>query len=230
VPVVTRSIDDVIDRMQLVADSTHPDDGVGVFNFVYLRTTVAIRDRLDTGYFDSDLFVERFDILFANLYFAAIDAAAAGQRPAAAWRPLFTRRADRRVHAVQFAVAGMNAHINHDLALAVVQACAAEHTHPLADSIPADYFRITDVIEKIESAVRRSLLDDLERQLGEPLEPLVHLISSWSISQARQAAWIKANVLWQLRSTPLYADLVATSSTTTAMTSRHLLTPLLTRL
>ena len=213
--------------MQSIADSLRRDDGVGVFNFVYLRTTQAIRDRLGTGYFDDDGFIEHFDIVFADFYFAAIDADAAGRRPEAAWRPLFTRRADRRLHAVQFAVAGMNAHINHDLAVAVVRTCATEHTHPLAGSIPADYFRVTDIIEKIESAVRRSLLDDLERELGEHFEPLIHLISSWSINQARQSAWIKANVLWKLRNTPLYAELVATSASTTAMTSRHLLTPLL---
>src|SRR6266540_1291079 len=102
------SIDDVIDRMQSIADSVGPHDGVGSFNMVYQRTTEAIRQRLGTGFFDDDRFMERFDIVFANRYFAAVDADAAGRRIDTAWRPLFVRRSDRRVHAVQFAVAGMN--------------------------------------------------------------------------------------------------------------------------
>jgi len=222
------SIDDVIARMRSIAGSTRPHDGVGAFNMVYLRTTEAVRDRLGTGFFGDDGFMERLDIVFANLYFAAVDADAAGRRVDRAWRPLFSRRSDRRVHAVQFVVAGMNAHINHDLALAVVETCAAAHTHPLAGTIPADYHRITDIIEDIESSIRRSLLADLERELGQQLEPLFHLISSWSIGQAREAAWVRAQVLWILRDIPpLFDQSVAVSSSAAGMTSRHLLTPLL---
>jgi len=222
------SIDDVIDRMQSIADSVGPHDGVGSFNMVYQRTTEAIRQRLGTGFFDDDRFMECFDIVFANRYFAAVDADAAGRRIDTAWRPLFVRRSDRRVHAVQFAVAGMNTHINHDLALAVVDVCAAAHTHPLAGTIPADYRRITDVIVEIESRIRRSLLEDLERELDQPAEPLLHLISSWSIRQARQAAWVRAQVLWLLRDTPpLFHEATRVCASAVGMTSRHLLTPLL---
>jgi Family of unknown function (DUF5995) len=223
---VISTIDDVINRMQSIADSTAPEDGVGVFNMVYQRTTVAIRDKFGTGFFDDDAFMERFDIVFANRYFDAVDADTAGRPLNAAWRPLFARRSDRRLHAVQFAVAGMNAHINHDLALAVVRICAAEHTHPLAGSIPADYRRVTDVLEEIEAEIQRALDADVGHELGQQLEPLRHLIASWSIGQARQAAWVRAQVLWQLRDTPLFHEAVAVSASTVGMTSRHLLTPL----
>jgi hypothetical protein len=92
----------------------------------------------------------------------------------------------------------------------------------------SDYRRITDVLADIEADIRRSLLDDLERELGEPVEPLLHLLSSWSIAQAREAAWIRAQVLWVLRDVPLLFDQsVAISASATGMTSRHLLTPLL---
>ena len=91
-----------------------------------------------------------------------------------------------------------------------------------------DYRRITDVLADIEADIRRSLLDDLERELGEPVEPLLHLLGSWSIGHAREAAWIRAQVLWMLRDVPLLFDQsVAISASATGMTSRHLLTPLL---
>jgi len=224
---VIDTIDDVIDRMQSIADSTGPGDGVGFFNAVYQLTTEAVRDRLGTGFFTDEGFVERFDIAFANFYFAAIDADAAGQPVDAAWRPLFARRSDRRVHAAQFAVAGMNAHIDHDLELAVVEICAAEHTHPLAGSIRADYFRINDVLVEVEPGLRQSLLGDLKRRFAQPLEPLLHLIGSFSIGRARQAAWVQAQVLWELRGNPLFDEIVAVSASTVGMTTQHLLTPLL---
>jgi len=212
--------------MQLIADSTGPRDGAGIFNMVYQRTTEAIRAKLGTGFFDDDGFIERFDIIFADLYFSAVDADAAGRRVGAAWRPLFAQRSNPRVHAAQFAVAGMNAHVNHDLQLAVVRICAAEHTHPLAGSIPTDYHRITDVIEETKPKVRGALLTGLEHKRDALLEPLLHLINSWDIRQARQAAWVRAQVLWPLRDTPLFHEAVAVSASAVGMTSRHLLTPL----
>jgi hypothetical protein len=225
---MVRTIDDVIGRMQSIADSVGSHDGVGWFNMVYQRVTEAVRDRLGSGFFSDDGFVEQFDIVFAGRYFAAIDADAAGRRVSAAWRPLFAQRADRRVHPVQFVLAGMNAHINHDLALAVVDTCAAAHTHPLAGTIPDDYRKINEVLEEIESKIRRPLLDDLEREFAGRSEPLLHLLTSWSIVQAREAAWVRAQVLWLLRDTrSLFDQLVAVSASTTGMTGRHLLTPLL---
>jgi Family of unknown function (DUF5995) len=221
------TFDDAIDRMQSIADSTGPGDGIGVFNMVYQRTSAAIRDRLGTGFFDDDDFIARLGIIFAELYFAAVDADSAGQRVSAAWRPLFAQRSDRRVQAVQFAVAGMNTHINHDLELAVIHICAAEHTHPLAGSIPADYHRITDILEEIQPMIRRALSTDPKRNRGEPPKPMLHLISSWNIRQARQAAWVQAQVLWPLRDTPLFHEAVAISASTVGMTTHHLLTPLL---
>src|SRR5262249_40802344 len=146
-----RTIDDIISRMQSIADSVSQHDGVGWSNRVYQRVTEAIRDRLGTGFFRDDAFLEQLDIVFADRYFAAVDADAAGRRVGAAWRPLFARRSDRRVHPVQFVVAGLNAHINHDLALAVVDTCAAAHTYPLAGTVPADYRKINEVLEEIES-------------------------------------------------------------------------------
>jgi hypothetical protein len=42
-----------------------------------------------------------------------------------AWRPLVERRALPGIEPVQFALAGMNAHTNHDLPVAMVTACTA---------------------------------------------------------------------------------------------------------
>jgi hypothetical protein len=221
------TIDEVIERMRAIQASLDPRDGVGQFNWVYQRVSEAVRDHLAAGFFHDPHFVEHFDVVFAARYFAAVDADAAGQRLDPAWRPVFKRRADTRIQPIQFAVAGMNTHINHDLSLAMVETCLAEDTHPQAGDIPADYRKVNDIIEEVEAEIRQALLRDLE-QFGDAAEPLIHLISSWSIAQAREAAWIRTQVLWLLRDDPwLFQRSVDTTARAVGMTSRHLLTPLL---
>ena len=50
-------------------------DGVACFNGMYLQVTKSVRDALPS--FESPEFVERLDVLFAEFYFQAFDAAAA---------------------------------------------------------------------------------------------------------------------------------------------------------
>jgi uncharacterized protein DUF5995 len=222
------TIEGVIVRMREIGDSTGPEDGVHQFNTVYLHTTEAIRDKLGDSFFKNPNFVEHLDVVFANRYFAAVDAATAGQPVDAAWRPLFDSRSDPGIRAIQFVVAGMNAHINQDLPLAVVNACETAGVSPSDDALARDYRAINEVLGENESETRLSLMDNHVREFGKPLEPLVHLIDSWSITQAREAAWVRFQVLWLLRVQPwLFDDSVAVFSKTVGMTSRHLLTPVL---
>ena len=46
------------------------------------------------------------------------------------WRVLFEQRENGRIARVQFALAGVNAHINHDLCAAIVATCEAMGTPP----------------------------------------------------------------------------------------------------
>jgi hypothetical protein len=224
---VINTIDDVVARLHTIGASLSPDDGVGQFNTVYQHTTEAIQDRLAGDFFNDPAFVEHLDVVFANRYFAAVDADVARQSVDFAWQPLFNLRADARVQALQFVLAGMNSHINHDLSLATVDACVTAGTHPLAGTIPDDFHKVNEVLEDIESKTRLSLLNELEQQIDTPVEPLVHLISSWSIAQAREAAWVRVQLLWLLRAEHrLFNESVTISSKAVGMTSRHLLTPL----
>jgi uncharacterized protein DUF5995 len=225
--------DHVLARLHEIAAGLPANDGVGAFNTVYLTTTAEIRDRMGTGYFQDDAFMERLTSVFAGRYFAAVQAASAPANPGgvdAAWRPLFEQRGNQRLHQIQYVIAGMNAHINHDLAIAVVDSCRQARTSPEAENVVVDYRRMNDVLGGIESQVRRSMLADLAPTLDTRLEPLLHVLGAWSIEKARDAAWVKALVLWQLRSVPpLYRQTCELSSTMTGMTTRHLLQPTILR-
>ncbi|GAA3390694.1 DUF5995 family protein [Cryptosporangium minutisporangium] len=221
-------ISDVLARMRTIRDALDPVDGVRQFNQVYLRVTEELQPRLTAGFFRDPGFVERFATIFAGRYFTAVDAGAVDvRRVSPAWRPLFAQREDRRIHPVQFAVAGMNAHINHDLALATVDTCLVCGTHPGDERVEIDYLRINAIFEEVEAEIRLALLSGPE-ELGEPFEPIVHLVSTWSVVQARDAAWVRTQVRWALRQQDWLLDRTEEASArAVGMTGRHLLTPLL---
>ena len=203
-----------------------PDDGAAVFNRVYLRVTELVAARLaDGGAFADEAAMAELDARFAGLWFAAYDADA--HAVPRAWRPLFAVRATRSVWPIQFALAGMNAHIEHDLPLAVVATCRARGTTPSAPGVRDDFDQVNDLLAEVEADIRRSFLTEVGQAADRHLlGPAAHLVSSWKIEKARDVAWVNVLALWELRGSGLlsgrYADALAH---TVGMGSRLLLTP-----
>src|SRR5262249_26263265 len=136
---------------------------------------------------------------FAKLWFAAYDSS--GEVPEA-WAPLFAARSNGRILPIQFALAGMNAHIEHDLPLAVVRTCAACRRTPTSPGVHNDYEKVNDLLAEAEAQIRESFLADLD----DDVEPIAHLVSSWSIDKARDFAWVNVQTLWELRRADVLFD------------------------
>lgn len=219
----TMTVDQVIERMRQLRTALPEDDGVARFNAMYLRVTELIGERLTAGFFDDPGFMAELDARFAARYLAAVDAAATGGRPAACWRPLFELRGHRGIHPLQFALAGMNAHIENDLPLSLVDTCRALGREP--ERVERDYLRVNTLLAQVEDQVRDELL-------GGPAEldladPLLHVLGVWSVDRARDAAWASALALWELRGIPFVRGAFTdTLSGSVGMVSRALLTPL----
>ena len=164
------------------------------------------------------------DVRFANLWLAAYDADAAGRAVPPAWRPLFEARAGGRLP-VQYAIAGMNSHIEHDLPIAVVDTCRARGLEP------------EDVHARLRGGQRGPRPGRVrdpavvprrgrQREVDDRLGPVVHLLSTWNIDKARDLSWVTAETLWALRRTSLLRGRFLDSlGHTVGMTSRALLTP-----
>ena len=76
--------------------------------------------------------------------------------PRCRWRGGRWRTASRGgIEPVQFALAGMNAHINHDLPVAMVSTCAALGTSP-EDPHLADYQKVDQLLDAAEQSIRQS--------------------------------------------------------------------------
>ncbi|MEV6391367.1 DUF5995 family protein [Nocardia xishanensis] len=220
------SVEDVIRRMRAIKDELDPRDGVASFNNMYLRVTELVGQQITEGFFADAAFVERLDVIFARLYFDAVDAAEHGKRPNPVWWPVFDSRADRTVWPLQFALAGMNAHINHDLASAVVETCKERGATPDTKPVHADYLRVNELLSKIESEVRAEYEPALLKLSTKDAEALKHILTGFSIARARDTAWATTQILWRQRNNRVLLGMTQrTLEETVGTTGRMLVTP-----
>ncbi|MFE7172166.1 DUF5995 family protein [Streptomyces sp. NPDC057616] len=220
---VTTSVDTVVSRLRALDASLPARDGVAVFNRVYLAVTEAVDRRIDTGRFADAHAATTLDVRFAERYLAAVEAVEDGRRPPACWRPLFQLRRHPGVRPLQFALAGINAHIGHDLALAVVDSCRTLRCEP--DDLEDEFDRVGDLLVSLEERVREDLMPGPD--LLQIADPLTHLLGAWSLERARDATWSAARALWALRELPDVAEeFTERLDAAVGFAGRMLLTPL----
>jgi hypothetical protein len=221
-PVV--SVAEAIARMEAIAATLPAADGLACFNRMYLDVTQQVNSQLGQGFFADPAFMTQLDVAFANLYFAAAGTAGTPAAAPLAWRPLAEQRAVAGIEPVQFALAGMNAHINHDLPIAMVSTCTALATAPDDGSHSADYQKVDQLLDAAEQSIRQSLESAAEQAVDRHLVAVANLVTSWTITSARDLAWNNTLLLWAVRDDPfargLFLDALAAS---TALASRMLL-------
>ncbi|MET9832458.1 DUF5995 family protein [Streptomyces sp. NPDC006385] len=219
----TTPVDAIISRMRALDATLPARDGVAVFNRVYLTVTEAVDRHIDRGRFTDARAAITLDVRFAQRYLAAVERAEEERRPPACWRPLFQMRRHPGVRPLQFALAGINAHIGHDLALAVVDACRSLGCEP-AD-LEDEFDRVGDLLVSLEERIREDLMPGPD--LLQIADPLTHLLGSWSLERARDATWSAARALWALRRLPDVAgEFTERLDAAVGFAGRMLLTPL----
>jgi hypothetical protein len=219
----TTPVDAVISRMRALDSALPARDGLAVFNRVYLAVTEAVDRRIDSGRFPDARAAITLDVRFAERYLAAVEAAADERRPPACWRPLFQFRHHPGVRPLQFALAGINAHIGHDLALAVVDTCRTLGCEP-AD-VEDEFDRVGDLLVSLEERIREDLMPGPD--VLQIADPLTHLLGAWSLERARDATWTAARALWALRRLPDVAEeFTDRLDAAVGLAGRMLLTPL----
>jgi Family of unknown function (DUF5995) len=218
------SVAGAIARMQAIGTALPATDGLACFNRMYLDVTSQVNSELGQGFYADPAFMAELDVKFANLYFAAADIAGDPAAVPVAWRPLVERRAAPGIEPIQFALAGMNAHINHDLPLAMVDTCAALATSPEAGQHFADYQKVDQLLDAAEQSIRQSFESAAELAVDHHLTAVATLTCNWSINTARDLAWNNSLLLWALRDNPLARGLFLDSlAASTALASRMLL-------
>lgn len=129
--------------------------------------------------------------MFAQLYF---DAVADWLRHAAnvpsSWQALFEARFTASIDRLQFALAGMNAHINHDLALALLQTGGPLNLTPLATSPQHDDFEaVNGLLEAVLPQALTFLATGILGEAAQDTGKIGRFLAIWSVRAARDLAW-----------------------------------------
>lgn len=221
------SIHDVIALMNEI-DAALPDsDGLKWFNKLYNMVTQAVSHAIDAGRFANGANVGKLDVLFAGRYFNAFVLNAKGAECPRSWRPLLQYRQRPGVSRLQFALAGMNAHINHDLALAVVDTCRQENIAPERGTpFSDDFLIVNDILEETEQTSTPLLLTGMLGTLERGMGTVDNTLAMWSVRHARDSAWTNAEVLWSLRNNEtLFTKFASTLDGMAGFAGRGLLVP-----
>jgi hypothetical protein len=225
------SVAEVIARMHATVSSLPATDGVASFARLYVAVTEGVQAQLASCTFADPRFLARLDVVFAELFFSALDAAL--NDPAhlpRAWAPLVAARSQRGIAPLQFALAGMNAHINRDLPVALVATCE-ELGVGLAEGSEhhTDFERVNQLLAAVEARIKGQYLTgwlrDLDR-LVHRVDRLDDVVAMWDVGRARDAAWTNAEALWALRATPdLSASYLVALDRMVGLAGRGLLVP-----
>jgi hypothetical protein len=201
---VPSTVPEVIARMQTVEAVAGRTDGVACFARLYRQVTEGVAAELDRRAFADMPYLERLDIVFANLFFSALEGYERdpGATPSA-WVPLFAARSRRGIAPLQFAFAGMNAHINRDLPVALVTTCEELGVELRAGSPEhSDFELVNGLLARVEAQVKASYLTGtlafLDR-LVHRFDRIDDVVAMWNVRRARDAAWTNAETLWALR-------------------------------
>jgi hypothetical protein len=218
------SVSEAIARMEAIEAVTASQDGLACFNRMYLRVTREVNAELDGPVYSDPVFMARLDVAFANLYFEAVDAADEPATVPLAWRPLIELRAESGIEPIQFALAGMNAHINHDLPLAVIRACLDLSTSPTEGRHIADYKKVNRLLDAAEQSVQQSFESEFELAVDRRLKAVDNAVANWTINSCRNLAWRNSLLLWELRDVVVARNIFLESlATGVALSSRLLL-------
>jgi hypothetical protein len=223
------TVQQVLDRLTALDSSLPPTDGVKWFNKLYLEVTQHVATAVPDQPQADPGFLAALDVYFGNRYFHALDAAGDGQLPPKypfhAWKPLFAARFNKEIAPVQFALAGMNAHINHDLAIGVCDTCEARGETP-GDRQHKDYDSVNGLISAVEKEMKAWLMTGLLKELDLAFNPVDDIVAVWDVERARDAAWVRAQVLWTLRDVAELRDAYeAVNDRATGLASSALLVP-----
>ena len=175
-----RAIATTVDELRDLALAA--GDAAGFFPAMYVRVTEDIAARIAAGQFDDGERMARLMDTFAGHYIGARTGRIAVPR---CWQACWDVARDDRLLIAQHLLLGANAHINHDLPLAVVEVAADVGG---LESLEGDFHAINDVLAASFTGVIRDL-DRVSRWAGEAAALGGGRLFNFSLRVARAQAW-----------------------------------------
>jgi hypothetical protein len=201
-PVTT--IPDVIASLEAIDALLPVTDGLKWFNWLYLIVTKAVDLNIGANTFHNPAWLTQLDVVFAGLYFSALaDWLTPGETAPKCWSTFFNARNDAKLARVQFALAGINAHIDHDLSEAIVETCRQFGITPVHQSPEyLDYTQVNNILNPIVDQAKTQLLTGL---LGDDLPSIDYvenMVAAFGLRTSREAAWTNGEILFHIEAIP----------------------------
>jgi len=188
-----KTIDEVVDRLEeILKVELQSNRYTALFTYIYMITTLAVKDGIDKQIFADNERMEDFDVRFANLYIQAYEDYGVSNQVSKSWQRAFDVGTNR-LTIIQHILLGMNAHINLDLAVAAAETCPGAEIF----SLEADFQKINSILFSLTKQPQRKigrvspmffLLDNLITDADEK-------IINFSMKQARSQSWRNAVLL-----------------------------------
>lgn len=172
------------------------EDGLSCFNYLYHVITKDVLTRIQEDQFKNPKFIPVLDVEFAKRYFNAVYADATGADVPRSWAVLFQRRSNPNIDPQLFAIAGVNAHVNFDLAFAVVTTCAKLGCSYTDTEVHSDYQAVNDIFAQNMADLRQHFEGWLGRLLDKNIvKRALNNVDDLTVVVARDAAWHRAELL-----------------------------------
>ena len=223
-----RAVADVLATMKSIDALTIDGDGLKWFNWLYFQVTQSVEARVSAGGFDNPEFLSDLDVQFATLYFNALKNSLSNQTLPDCWETLFAVRDQTALTRLQFAMAGINAHINHDLPIAIVSTCKSGSLTPQHNTTQYnDYTSLNSTLDSLINLAKQTLNVRLLGEVLPDVSQLENMVAAWSVSAAREAAWNNSELLSHLSAEPLLTDgFLGNLDGMTTLVSKGLLVPI----
>ncbi|WP_178987819.1 DUF5995 family protein [Winogradskyella schleiferi] len=190
------TIQEVINQLDIIIDNAiESNSRLGLFAYVYRRTTAEILKEVQKGSFENNVLLEQLDVVFANLYLDAYKQYQNNEPISKSWLFAFTH-SEKSLTILQHVMLGMNAHINLDLAIATSKVMTGKEIQ----SVKNDFDKV--------NAILFSIVNEIQERLSR-VSPILFLLDwagknsdekviDFSMRKARQQSWNNSNLLWGL--------------------------------
>jgi hypothetical protein len=205
------TIDDVLRTMQEIDDLLADGDGLKWFNRLYMMVTKEVDFSPPPGGWKDADWLLQLDVVFANFYFRAVAGFLDGLgTTASSWCALMEARYALGIDRILFALAGMNAHINHDLALALLETDREMNLVPVYGSPQhVDYEAVNGLLNEVMPAALQMLAVGILGLAAQDTGKIGRVLAFWNICKARDLAWDFGDSLRGLSGAALTVGLAA---------------------
>lgn len=182
------NINEVIEQLEHIittCENTH--NRMGYFAALYKKVTIAVRDKINEGFFDDNARMEKLDVVFANRYLLAHQQYLNKQSCSASWKVAFDLCQNWQPLVLQHLFVGMNAHIGLDLGIAAATVAPGIAIQTLHNDFNKINSVLSSLVETVENDIASfwPLLKPIDAVAGK----LEEAMASFSMEIARDAAW-----------------------------------------